>query len=137
MLLVLSFVSHINNNSVTLALGGKVRPYHAGNYGPRLEEITVRESKGTNKIIVIPIEGIISGDMVDRGEYSMVAVVKEELKRAREDSHVRAVILKVNSPGGEVLASDEIATALRHFQADSASQLVIVSMGSLAASGGY
>jgi protease IV len=66
----------------------------------------------------------------------MVSVIKEELKRARKDRQVKAVILRVNSPGGEVLASDEIAKAISQFQ-EQASKPVIVSMGSLAASGGY
>ncbi len=101
-------------------------------------ENTVKESTSptTNKIVILPIEGIISGDALEQGGYSMVTVVKEELKRAREDDEVRAVVLKVNSPGGEVLASDEIAKAITAFQTN-CNKPVIVSMGSLAASGGY
>ena len=38
----------------------------------------------------------------------MVDVIKAQLKRAEEDDRVKAVILKVDSPGGEVLASDDI-----------------------------
>ena len=70
----------------------------------------------------------------------MVTVIKEELKRARDDRSVKAVILKVDSPGGEVLASDEIANAVRDFEKPKngkPGKPVIVSMGSLAASGGY
>jgi protease-4 len=66
----------------------------------------------------------------------MVDVVKAQLERADGDSRVRAVVLKVDSPGGEVLASDEIARAIRDFQ-DNSGKPVVVSMGSLAASGGY
>ena len=43
----------------------------------------------------------------------MVDVIKAQLDRAQEDSRVKAVILKVDSPGGEVLASDEIYKAIR------------------------
>jgi protease IV len=113
---------------------GRVRPYHT--YGPRLEEVTVKESSSANKIAIVPIEGVITGQAIDQGGFSMVAVVKEELQRARQDRDVKAVILKVDSPGGEVLASDEIANAIEDFQTNSAKP-VIVSMGSLAASGGY
>jgi protease IV len=66
----------------------------------------------------------------------MVDILKAQLDRADDDKKVKAVILKVDSPGGEVLASDEIARALEKFQ-DESKKAVIVSMGSLAASGGY
>jgi protease-4 len=73
-------------------------------------------------------------------------VIQAQLDRARADKHVKAVILKVDSPGGEVLASDEIYKAIRDFETDDADvhgkadgkgKPVICSMGSLAASGGY
>jgi len=135
-LLVLLGLSMLLNfkHAISGLATGRVRPYHT--YGPRLEEVTIKESSSGHKIAVIPIEGIISGEAIDQGGFSMVAVVKEELKRARQDRDVKAVVLKVNSPGGEVLASDEIANAIEDFQTNSAKP-VIVSMGSLAASGGY
>jgi protease-4 len=104
--------------------------------GPRLEETLLEDNGASAKIAVVPIEGIISGQMVDRSGYNMVDVIKAQLKRAEEDDKVKAVLLKVDSPGGEVLASDEISNAIRDFQDDS-DKPVIVSMGSLAASGGY
>jgi protease-4 len=111
--------------------------YSSSAYGPKLEEITLRENLlTTDKIAVIPVTGIISGEASQRGEYSMVTLIREELNRASHDSNVKAVIIKVNSPGGEVLASDEIANYIREFQTNS-SKPVVVSMGSLAASGGY
>src|SRR6185295_3608548 len=57
-------------------------------------------------------------------------------KLAGKDDRVKAVLLKVNSPGGEVLASDDIYNAIRNFQIEH-NKPVIASMGSLAASGGY
>lgn len=119
-------------------LGGRVRVSHGDTYGPHLQEVTVKESPDstTNKIAVVPIEGVISGDAMQQSEYSLVTVVKEQLKHAKEDDDVKAVILKVDSPGGEVLASDEIAKAITDFQ-QKAHKPVVVSMGSLAASGGY
>src|SRR5581483_3348507 len=65
---------------------------------------------------------------------------KAQLELARDDSRVRAVILKVDSPGGEVLASDEIYQAIKRFQEGEPGHTgkpVIASMGNLAASGGY
>ena len=104
--------------------------------GPRLEEVTVEDHDASDKIAVVRIEGIITGARIDGTAYNMVDTVKEQLRRATKDKHVQAVLLKVDSPGGEVLASDEIANALREFQKKSGKP-VIVSMGNLAASGGY
>ena len=119
------------------SVGRRVSPYRAMEVGPRLEEITIKEGTlGDKKIAVIPIEGIITGQVMEQGGYSMVTVIKDELRRAEKDRDVKAVILKVDSPGGEVLASDDIAKAIRDFQTKSGKP-VIVSMGSLAASGGY
>ncbi len=67
----------------------------------------------------------------------MVDVIKAQLDRAKaDDKRVKAVILKVDSPGGEVLASDQINQAITDFQ-DKSGKPVICSMGSLAACGGY
>jgi protease-4 len=62
--------------------------------------------------------------------------VEDQLKLAGKDDRVKAVLLKVNSPGGEVLASDDIYNAILKFQNEH-NKPVIASMGSLAASGGY
>src|SRR5208283_4872817 len=69
-------------------------------------------------------------------DMDFVTYIKEQFKAAESDSDVKAVILKVNSPGGEVMASDEVYNIIRKFQ-DKSGKPVVVSMGSLAASGGY
>lgn len=117
------------------AMGRRVAPYHSS-VGPRFDEVTLRESSYSDKIVVIPIEGIITSQVADQGGFNMVTIIKAELRRAEKDTDVKAVILKVDSPGGEVLASDEIAKAITAFQTKS-HKPVVVSMGSLAASGGY
>ena len=104
--------------------------------GPRIEEVILKDGRTANKVVVIPIEGVITSEQIDGTGYSQVDLVKAQLKRAEKDNNVSAVILRVDSPGGEVLASDEIANALRDFQEES-SKPVVVSMGNLAASGGY
>ena len=112
---------------------------HPGGYarlaGPKLEEITIQENNTASKIAVIEVNGIITGQPTDGG-YSMVDLIRAQLKRAEDDPKVRAVILRVDSPGGEVLASDEIFNAISEFQ-DKAEKPVVASMGNLAASGGY
>src|SRR6267143_5853896 len=104
--------------------------------GPRLDEVVLEDNDASSKIAVVPIEGIITSQIIDRGGFNLVDIVKAQLKRADKDDKVKAVILKVDSPGGEVLASDEISRAIEEFQSKS-SKPVVVSMGSLAASGGY
>lgn len=103
--------------------------------GPRMEEMVTEYARGSDKIAVIRIEGVIMSDLVD-GTYGLVDMVREQLKRAANDEDVKAVLLKVDSPGGEVLASDEIYRAVLKFQKDSRKP-VVASMGNVAASGGY
>jgi len=104
--------------------------------GPRLDEVVLEDNDASSKIAIVPVEGVITSQVIDRGGFNLVDIIKAQLKRADKDDKVKAVILKVDSPGGEVLASDEISRAIEDFQ-DKSSKPVIVSMGSLAASGGY
>jgi protease-4 len=118
----------------------------ARDVGPKLDEWTLENNHSLNKIAVITVDGIITSHDRDEAGNNMVDVVRAQLDRAGDDRRVKAVILKVDSPGGEVLASDEIYKAIRDFQASDADdhgkpshkgKPVICSMGSLAASGGY
>ncbi|HEY5914902.1 MAG TPA: signal peptide peptidase SppA [Verrucomicrobiae bacterium] len=110
--------------------------YSARVSGPRLEEVLREDHDAVSKIAVIDLTGIITGAGFEQGGFSMVDVIKAQLKRAEEDDRVKAVILKVDSPGGEVLASDDIYRAIGAFQQHSLKP-VVASMGSVAASGGY
>ena len=114
--------------------------------GPKLDECILEEGTSRNKIAVITVNGIISSHMGSEAGNNMVEVIKAQLDRASEDDRVKAVILKIDSPGGEVMASDDIYKAIELFQTDEANghgkqgkkgKPVICSMGSLAASGGY
>lgn len=109
---------------------------HTRQGGPRLDEVVLEDNEARNKFAVIDIDGIISGNVVDQGGYSMVDVIKAQLDRAKDDDRVKAVVVRVDSPGGEVLASDEIYRHLVDFQKESGKP-VIASMGNLAASGAY
>ncbi len=101
-----------------------------------LQEVVVKPSPIPEKIAIIDIGGVITSSAMDHSGISMVDLVKEQLERAADDDKVQAVILKVDSPGGEVLASDDIYRAIQKFQ-NKHGKPVIASMGSLAASGGY
>jgi protease-4 len=118
----------------------------ARDVGPKLDECMLENNRSANKIAVITVDGIITSHEADEAGNNMVDVIKAQLDRASDDRRVKAVILKVDSPGGEVLASDDIYKAIRDFETDDpgdhgkpahAAKPVICSMGSLAASGGY
>ena len=94
-------------------------------------EVTLRSGDPENRIAIIDVTGIITSI----GPSDMVATIKKQLKLAASDKRVKGVILRFDSPGGEVLASDEIARAIREFETDNGP--VIASMGGMAASGGY
>src|SRR5690606_3862973 len=86
------------------------------------------------QVAVVVAEGAIAG-----GEQPPGTVGGEStsalLRQARDDRLVKAVVLRVNSPGGEVFASEQIRREVVALQA--AGKPVVVSMGDLAASGGY
>jgi len=122
------------------------RPTMTREIGPKLEECVLEDHDARNKIAVIEVDGIITSHQADPAGNNMVDVIKAQLDRAKDDEHVKAVILKVDSPGGEVMASDEINKAVAKFQSDEPAEAgkllkrgkpVVCSMGSLAASGGY
>ncbi|OEK08635.1 signal peptide peptidase SppA [Flavivirga aquatica] len=93
----------------------------------------LRVNSSKNKIAVIYAEGEIiygEGDEKNIGHGYMNA----SLKKAREDKRVKAIVLRINSPGGSALASELI---WREIELTKKVKPVIVSMGDLAASGGY
>ncbi len=91
------------------------------------------KKSGSNKIAVIFAQGeIIYGE----GGPSLIGqgVMKEAIIKAKEDKKVKAIVLRVNSPGGSALTSDII---WREIELAKKVKPVIVSMGNVAASGGY
>ncbi len=135
-LLVLLGLSVLGNFSSLMGNLLYTKGKHVRAGGPRLEEVITEDNDASDKIAIVEIDGIITSRAIDPGGHSMVDLIKAQLKRAEEDSKVKAVILKVDSPGGEVLASDDIYHAIADFQ-KTARKPVIASMGNLAASGGY
>ena len=103
---------------------------------PRFREVIVdRGHKGSNdKIAVIGLRGVISNSLPGNVGDSMVDDMRYALEQAREDGNVRAIVLEIDSPGGEVTASDVIYNAVAKARAQ---KPVVVYMESLAASGGY
>jgi protease IV len=138
LLLLLLGISVLFNLSSFLGGLSPMKVTHVRPAGPRLEEVITEDNDAPgSKIAVLDIDGIITSRVIDQGGYNMVDVIKAQLKRAEEDHRVKAVILRVDSPGGEVLASDAIARTVADFQKKPRGKPVVCSMGSLAASGGY
>jgi len=90
--------------------------------------------KSDNVIKVVAIEGAIMGGDVMLGTAGSDGIVKM-LKDAHENEDTKAIVLRVNSPGGSVVDSDYIRWEIEKAQEKGIP--VVVSMGSLAASGGY
>ncbi len=86
-------------------------------------------------VAIIRVEGVImtgrpQPGLASGGAYSEQIV--EYIRRAKDDRAVKAIVLRINSPGGSVVASDEI-----HAELLTVDKPIVVSMGELAASGGY
>lgn len=91
-------------------------------------------SLSTSSIGVVVAEGEIVPGRQDPGSIGGESTA-ELLRSAREDDAIKAVVLRVNSPGGEVFASEQIRREVEALKA--AGKPVVVSMGDVAASGGY
>jgi protease IV len=113
---------------------GTFRAIDASDYVRIAHERMNRANPARARVGVI----VAAGDIVDGsqppgtiGGDSLAKLIRE----AREDDDIRAVVLRVDSPGGSVNASDEIYQELRALEASG--KPLVVSMGSYAASGGY
>ncbi|MCB0519928.1 MAG: signal peptide peptidase SppA [Lewinellaceae bacterium] len=93
-----------------------------------------KDYSAKNKIAVVYAEGSILANNGDKGTIVDDEYVKI-LRKIRQDEKFKAIVLRVNSPGGSALASDNIWREL--VLAKEAGQKVVVSMGDYAASGGY
>jgi len=119
---------------ISIDLTPRIRP---------LEEQTV-EGEGEAKILLMDVSGFIS----DEGQGSVLTIgaepprvpmlvrIREELKKAAEDDGVRALVLRINSPGGTVTASDIIYREIDLFRKQRKVPIVAVLMD-VGASGGY
>ena len=95
----------------------------------------IENTKAAAKIAVVYAVGEISDGKGDnsRGIYSESFI--KEFKKAYKDNDVKAIVLRINSPGGSALASENIWREIEN--AKKAGKIVVTSMGDYAASGGY
>ena len=119
---------------ISIDLTPRVRP---------LEEETV-EGHGDAKILMMDVSGFISDETpggtltigTPPARVPMLVRVREELKKAQRDAKVRALVVRINSPGGTVTASDIIFRELQDFR-KATGVPIVASMMDVAASGGY
>ncbi|HVX13960.1 MAG TPA: signal peptide peptidase SppA [Pirellulales bacterium] len=112
---------------IGLSLAGLTGFFSLGSDDTLHEQYHSLSRTATDKIAVITLEGaILDGD----------GFVKRQIDHVRDDESVKAVVLRVNSPGGTVNGSDYLYYHLKKMVADRKLPLV-VSMGGIAASGGY
>ncbi|MFK7922556.1 MAG: signal peptide peptidase SppA [Bacteroidia bacterium] len=90
-------------------------------------------NRGDSKIAIIFAEGTIQTGKSAQGVAGSESIVKA-LRKAREDKNVKAVVLRINSPGGMALAADLMAHEVEEC---AKVKTVVASMGDYAASGGY
>ena len=105
------------------------------------QKIWVRGEGGENApvVVTIPLRGIISG--IDGGfarsrKGSSLAAL-EKVRAATVDEDVDGICLQIDTPGGEVTASDVLAYALERFRKSREGRFVFVHMGAICCSGGY
>lgn len=112
-------------------------------FSPRTKPLEERvvQGKGSAKIVLIDISRVIS-NQEEEGAFglgrreSVVSRVEAELRRAVEDDQVRALILRVNTPGGTVTGSDIVYESLMRFKAEKKVP-VLAQLMDVATSGGY
>jgi protease IV len=115
---------------ISIDLTPRVRP---------LEESTVGGS-GSAKVLLIDLGGVLAEEPIftfeSRPQVPLIARVREELEKAGADDQVRAVVLRINSPGGTVTASDILYHEITRFK-ERRKVPVVASILDVGASGGY
>ncbi len=100
---------------------------------------TVVQGKGWNKILLLDITGFLNDVPANKPfapPVTLLRDVKEKLRKASRDGRIKGVILRINSPGGTVTASDTIYEEIRRFKKEKKVP-VVAQMNDVAASGGY
>ena len=111
-----------------------------GGVSAPLVESVVRGVEGP-KILILDIDGVITGatttnSLLGRDEIGMVSRVREMLDGARADAEIKALLLRIDSPGGTVTASEQIYSEILRFKREREIPVLAQFLGT-AASGGY
>jgi protease-4 len=110
-----------------------------GRHGDVVEKSVQRDPDPRGKIALIDVEGVLTNDAEESifgSKDSQVVALVEKLKRAEADPDVKAVVVRIDSPGGDVTTSDLMHRELSDFKRRKGVPVVAAFMG-VAASGGY
>ncbi len=100
-----------------------------------IEETVIQSGNGKAKIAVIDVYGMIHSGTSPSSMSSPSGPLINQIEKARKDFDVKAVVLDMNTPGGEVTATDEVWHALQQLREEG--KPVVTCMRAIAASGGY
>ena len=117
---------------------GEFAQISLGDYVDRpssVNDLQALEEDERPAVSVVYVEGAILDGWGDDGEYVGGDEIASRLRDIRKDEKTKAVVLRVNSPGGSVTGAEAIRREVERVRADGIP--VVVSMGSVAASGGY
>jgi protease-4 len=131
LLLLFLVFSVLMNLGLLVALG-----LHIGGAGGLREELVSGDPTAAEKIALVNLKGVIAdtvGGFPTSGAFRSTA---DELEQAARDAAVKAVVLLVDSPGGEVTASDILCRKVGQFREETKKPVVAI-FGSVAASGAY
>lgn len=104
-----------------------------------IQEVVLKPSPSKNKILVLNLTGVIGPSLSPgflKREESLLSHIYYRLEKASEDPRVKGVILRLDTPGGEVTATDILYTEILNFKKETNRPVVALMMG-VAASGGY
>ncbi|MED0678197.1 signal peptide peptidase SppA [Aneurinibacillus thermoaerophilus] len=102
---------------------------------PKLWQEEIVSGSGSDKILQLYVEGVISEETSWNSSFDYEALISQ-LNQGKDDPKVKAFVIRINSPGGAVVPTDELYRKLKQIKAETKKPIVI-SMGSYAASGGY
>ncbi len=97
--------------------------------GSRAQQSTVLSGNLQETVAIVPLEGLIDDRQTQRFDRLMT--------RAENDKNIKALVVRIDTPGGGVTASDELYERIRKFKSKKDGIPVVISMGGMATSGGY
>jgi protease-4 len=121
-------LSVLANIALFLMMVGMVAVFAARGQRSIFIEEVIQAGPRMTKIAVVDVQGIIDSEQAQD--------VYKQIKSAREDSRVKGLILRVNSPGGTISGSDQICNEIRKYRREE-DKPVVAFMQGVAASGGY
>ncbi|MFH1371667.1 MAG: signal peptide peptidase SppA [Planctomycetota bacterium] len=124
---IITGLSVLANFALFMVLIGVVVLFAAGKERKFTEEV-IKEGPRTARIAIISVDGIIDDQQAQN--------VYWQLKTAREDRHIKGLIVRINSPGGTLSGSDQIYNEILKYRSEK-DKPVVAFMQGVAASGGY